>query len=62
MRRLPSFGPLTTALAVAASILMLQALSVLIPPFGLAIRKLPLIPIFLVCATLLICFRMFRSR
>lgn len=62
MRRLPAFGPFSAALAVAVSILALQALSALIPPLGLAIRQLPLIPIVLVCATLLICVRMFRAR
>jgi hypothetical protein len=49
-------------LAVAAAVLTLQALSALIPPLGLAIRQLPLIPAALICATLLISIRMIRSR
>ena len=62
MRRSPAFSALVAALAVAAAVLALQALSALIPPLGSAIRQLPLIPVALICATLLISIRMIRSR
>ena len=62
MRRSPAFSALVAALAVAAAVLALQALSALIPPLGSAIRQLPLIPVVLVCATLLISIRLIRSR
>jgi len=62
MRRPAALSPLVAALSVALVVLALQALSALIPPFGLAIRQLPLIPILLVFATLLISIRMIRSR
>ena len=62
MRRSAALNALVAALAVAAAVLALQALSALIPPLGLAIRQLPLIPVVLVCATLLISIRMIRSR
>ena len=62
MRRSPAFSALVAALAVAAAVLALQALSALIPPLGSAIRQFPLIPVVLVCATLLISIRMIRSR
>ena len=62
MMRSPAFSALVAALAVAAAVLALQALSALIPPLGSAIRQLPLIPVVLVCATLLISIRLIRSR
>lgn len=62
MRRSPAFSALVAALAVAAAVLALQALSALIPPLGSAIRQLPLIPVALICATLLISIRIIRSR
>ena len=62
MRRSPAFSALVAALAVAAAVLALQALSALIPPLGSAIRQLPLIPVVLICATLLISIRLIRSR
>jgi len=62
MRRSAALSALVAALAVAAAVLALQALSALIPPLGSAIRKLPLIPVALICATLLISIRMIRSR
>lgn len=62
MRRSAALSALSAALAVAAAVLALQALSALIPPLGLAIRQLPLIPAALICATLLISIRMIRSR
>ena len=62
MRRSAALSALVAALAVAAAVLALQALSALIPPIGSAIRQLPLIPVVLICATLLISIRMIRSR
>ena len=62
MRRSAALSALAAALAVAAAVLALQALSALIPPLGSAIRQLPLIPVALICATLLISIRMIRSR
>lgn len=62
MRRSAALSALVAALAVAAAVLALQALSALIPPLGSAIRQLPLIPAALICATLLISVRMIRSR
>lgn len=62
MRRSAALSALVAALAVAAAVLALQALSSLIPPLGSAIRQLPLIPVALICATLLISIRMIRSR
>jgi len=62
MRRSAALSALAAALAVAAAVLTLQALSALIPPLGSAIRQLPLIPAALICATLLISIRMIRSR
>lgn len=62
MRRSAALSALVAALAVAAAVLALQALSALIPPLGSAIRQLPLIPAALICATLLISIRMIRSR
>ena len=62
MRRSAALSALAAALAVAAAVLTLQALSALIPPLGSAIRQLPLIPVALICATLLISIRMIRSR
>ena len=62
MRRSAALSALVAALAVAAAVLALQALSALVPPLGSAIRQLPLIPVVLVCATLLISIRLIRSR
>jgi hypothetical protein len=62
MRRPKDLGPVLAAAFVAAAVLALQVASVIIPPVGLAIRKLPLIPIALVAATLLVSFRVVRSR
>ena len=62
MRRSAALSALVAALAVAAAVLALQALSALIPPLGSAIRQLPLIPAALICATLLISIRMIRPR
>jgi hypothetical protein len=62
MRRSAALNALVAALAVAAAVLALQALSALVPPLGSAIRQLPLIPAALICATLLISIRMIRSR
>ena len=62
MRRSTALSALVAALAVAAAVLALQALSALVPPLGSAIRQLPLIPVALICATLLISIRMIRSR
>jgi hypothetical protein len=62
MRRSAALSALVAALAVAAAVLALQALSALIPPLGSAIRQLPLIPAALICATLLISIRIIRSR
>ena len=62
MRRSAALNALVAALAVAAAVLALQALSALIPPLGSAIRHLPLIPAALICVTLLISIRMIRSR
>ena len=62
MRRSAALSALVAALAVAAAVLALQALSALVPPLGSAIRQLPLIPVVLICATLLISIRMIRSR
>ena len=62
MRRSAALSALVAALAVAAAVLALQALSALVPPLGCAIRQLPLIPVALICATLLISIRMIRSR
>jgi len=62
MRRSAALSALVAALAVAAAVLALQALSALVPPLGSAIRQLPLIPAALICATLLISIRMIRSR
>ncbi|MEY4036391.1 MAG: hypothetical protein RL715_610 [Chloroflexota bacterium] len=62
MRRSAALSALVAALAVAAAVLALQALSALVPPLGSAIRQLPLIPVALICATLLISIRMIRSR
>jgi hypothetical protein len=62
MRRSAALSALVAALAVAAAVLALQVLSALVPPLGSAIRQLPLIPVALICATLLISIRMIRSR
>ena len=62
MRRSAALSALVAALAVAAAVLVLQALSAIIPPLGSAIRQLPLVPAALICATLLISIRMIRSR
>jgi hypothetical protein len=62
MRRSAALSALVAALAVAAAVLALQALSAIVPPLGSAIRQLPLIPVALICATLLISIRMIRSR
>jgi len=62
MRRSAALSALVAALAVSAAVLALQALSALVPPLGSAIRQLPLIPVALICATLLISIRMIRSR
>lgn len=62
MKRSSALSALLAALAVAATVLTLQALSALIPPLGLAIRNLPLLPVVLICATLLISMKMIRSR
>jgi len=62
MRRSAALSALVAALAVSAAVLALQALSALIPPLGSAIRQLPLFPVALICATLLISIRMIRSR
>lgn len=62
MRRSAALSALVAALAVAAAVLALQALSAIIPPLGSAIRQLPLVPAALICATLLISIRMIRSR
>jgi hypothetical protein len=62
MRRSAALSALVAALAVAAAVLALQALSALVPPLGSAIRQLPLIPVALIWATLLISIRMIRSR
>ena len=62
MRRSAALSALVAALAVAAAVLALQALSALVPPLGSAIRQLPLIPVALICATLLISIRMIRPR
>ena len=62
MRRSAALSALVAALAVAAAVLALQALSALVPPLGSAMRQLPLIPVALICATLLISIRMIRSR
>jgi hypothetical protein len=43
-------------------VLALQELSAIVPPFGSAIRNLPVVPIVLVIATLYIVAQLIRSR
>jgi hypothetical protein len=50
------------ALAAGAGVLALQELSAIVPPFGSAIRNLPVVPIVLVIATLYIVAQLIRSR
>jgi hypothetical protein len=50
------------ALAAGAAVLILQELSVLVPPIGAAVRSLPIVAILLVLATLYIVVQLIRSR
>ena len=50
------------ALAAGAAVLILQEISVLVPPIGSAVRSLPIVAIVLVMATIYIVVQLIRSR
>ena len=50
------------ALAAGAAVLILQEISVLVPPIGSAVRSLPIVAIVLVLATIYIVVKLIRSR
>lgn len=50
------------ALAAGAAVLILQEISVLVPPIGAAVRSLPIVAILLVLATIYIVVQLIRSR
>jgi len=50
------------ALAAGAAVLILQEISVLVPPIGSAVRSLPIVAIVLVLATIYIVVQLIRSR
>lgn len=50
------------ALAAGAAVLILQEISVLVPPIGAAVRSLPVVAILLVFATAYIVVQLIRSR
>lgn len=50
------------ALAAGAAVLILQEISVLVPPIGAAVRSLPIVAIALVLATIYIVVQLIRSR
>ena len=50
------------ALAAGAAVLILQEISVLVPPIGAAVRSLPIVAIVLVLATIYIVVQLIRSR
>jgi len=49
-------------LAAGAAVLILQEISVLLPPIGSAVRSLPIVAIVLVLATIYIVVQLIRSR
>jgi hypothetical protein len=50
------------ALAAGVAVLILQEISVLVPPIGAAVRSLPIVAIVLVLATIYIVVQLIRSR
>ena len=50
------------ALAAGAAVLILQEISVLVPPIGSAVRSLPIVATVLVMATIYIVVQLIRSR
>ena len=50
------------ALAAGAAVLILQEISTLVPPIGIAVRSLPVVAIVLVLATIYIVVQLIRSR
>jgi hypothetical protein len=50
------------ALAAGSAVLILQEISVLVPPIGAAVRSLPIVAIVLVLATIYIVVQLIRSR
>ncbi len=50
------------ALAAGAAVLILQEISVLVPPIGAAVRSLPIVAFMLVLATIYLVVQLIRSR